>query len=80
MKKIFFAAVVAIVAVGGAFASKPTKNASPRPVYDRNTCEEILYCTSQPGMPACTVLANPADYVGPDCDTPEGSYARDAGY
>ncbi|TKC62514.1 hypothetical protein FBD94_09885 [Pedobacter hiemivivus] len=76
MKKLFFTGLVAIVAIGGAFASKPSTTLLPNPVYDKNTCLEITDCTSQSGTPACTILSNPADYVQIDCSTPESAFQR----
>ncbi|TKC62513.1 hypothetical protein FBD94_09880 [Pedobacter hiemivivus] len=77
MKKIFFTGLVAIVAIGGAFASKPSTTLLPNPVYDKNTCQEVEGCTSlYIGTPVCTILPDPADYVEVDCMTPESFFER----
>ncbi|SDL16221.1 hypothetical protein SAMN04487898_115157 [Pedobacter sp. ok626] len=54
MKKLFFTALVAVVAIGGAFAGQSTSavlDAGPLNITDANNCSEAKLCSPVPGTP-----------------------------
>ncbi|SDL16323.1 hypothetical protein SAMN04487898_115160 [Pedobacter sp. ok626] len=54
MKKIFFTALVAVVAIGGAFASQNTNavlDVGPLDLTDDNNCKEDKPCSPRVGVP-----------------------------
>ena len=73
-KPLLTFALLATVAVGGAFAGNVKKSALENPVFDKNGCVEITLCTTEPIGPSCAV---PAElYVLDDCNTPTPAYYR----
>ncbi|SDL16359.1 hypothetical protein SAMN04487898_115161 [Pedobacter sp. ok626] len=74
MKKLIFSALIAVVAIGGAFVGQSTSivfNAGPLNLTDDNNCSQTISCTPAEGWPC---MINGVQYY--QHDTEEGNCTR----